>query len=344
MPELDKFVFGQARQDKPDDHGIFRTCARAWATDDKVRGAGSSGGVVTALLVYALEKGLIDCALVAGFDKEQPWRAVPVLATTADEIKAASKSILQPVAPTSLLTAAMEKGFEKIGVVGLPCAVHGLRKMQYDGLARRASERIAVIIGLFCNRQGYFLATKHALIDWCHIDDFRQIESIQYRGGDYPHNFVVKLKNGEKIELQRPLYTARMHGPSGRDRCLMCIDWTAELSDISVGDYFHRITKAGEDPRRSSVIIRTAKGEELFGLAQRDGHIYAEGIPPSDLTSSGGGFEAKKHIAAFRLTQRQRCGWPVPNFHYRPDYSAFKRRTPVSDRGEVLVTGDDPSP
>ena len=194
MPELDKFVFGQARQDKPDDHGIFRTCARAWATDDKVRGAGSSGGVVTALLVYALEKGLIDCALVAGFDKEQPWRAVPVLATTADEIKAASKSILQPVAPTSLLTAAMEKGFEKIGVVGLPCAVHGLRKMQYDGLARRASERIAVIIGLFCNRQGYFLATKHALIDWCHIDDFRQIESIQYRGGDYPHNFVVKLK------------------------------------------------------------------------------------------------------------------------------------------------------
>ena len=328
MPELDNFVFGRARQDRPDDHGIFKNCAKAWATEDMIRSAASSGGVVTALLACALEKSFIDCALVAGFDNEQPWRAIPVLATTADEIKACSQSKQQPVAPNSLLTTAVKRGFHKIGVVGLPCAVHGLRKMQYCGLEPHLSHKIAVIIGIFCGLQAYFEATKHLLVDFCHVDDFSHIDSIQYRGGAYPHTFVVKLKNGEVRELDRLIYTYRTNLPFGRDRCLMCIDWTAELADISVGDYWYH-PKSGEDPRRSSMVVRTAKGEDIVKLAQQEGYVCAEDIPPSELTSSGMGFELKKHIAAFRLAQRQRMGWPVPNFHYRPNHAPFKRDLPV---------------
>lgn len=41
--------------------------------------------MATALLVFALESGMIDCAIVT--DKDDEWRTVSRVVTTADEIR-----------------------------------------------------------------------------------------------------------------------------------------------------------------------------------------------------------------------------------------------------------------
>ncbi|MDD5703659.1 MAG: coenzyme F420 hydrogenase/dehydrogenase beta subunit N-terminal domain-containing protein [Dehalococcoidales bacterium] len=38
--------------------------------------------MTTALLIYGMEPGLIDCVLVAGFSKEKPWKTEAKIATT----------------------------------------------------------------------------------------------------------------------------------------------------------------------------------------------------------------------------------------------------------------------
>ena len=53
-----------------------------------VQGKAQDGGVATALLVQALESGMIDCAVVT--DRDEEWRTVARVATTADEIRAAA--------------------------------------------------------------------------------------------------------------------------------------------------------------------------------------------------------------------------------------------------------------
>ena len=69
LPELEKFIFGKVRENRPDDLGIVIYSGRGYATDAQIRQAGTSGGMTTALLKYALDAGIIDCALVTGFSQ-----------------------------------------------------------------------------------------------------------------------------------------------------------------------------------------------------------------------------------------------------------------------------------
>jgi len=52
-----------------------------------------------------------------------------------------------------------------------------------------------------------------------------------------------------------------------RDRCEMCVDWAAELADLSVGDYWDPQARPGEAAGTSSCLVRTAAGEVILAGA-----------------------------------------------------------------------------
>jgi len=97
MGEMETKLFGQTRN-ADEALGIYKKAvsAKAKAATARVQ----DGGVATALLVQALQSGMIDCAIVT--DRDEEWRTVARVATTAEEIKAAagtkytiSNSVLQ---------------------------------------------------------------------------------------------------------------------------------------------------------------------------------------------------------------------------------------------------------
>ena len=93
VPDLEKFIFGRQRslEDYREHYlGISERCRQGYATDSKIRENGTSGGVATALLVYGMEEGLIDGAIVAAADAKAPWRTVPKFAVKTEEICKAS--------------------------------------------------------------------------------------------------------------------------------------------------------------------------------------------------------------------------------------------------------------
>ncbi|MBT8333736.1 MAG: hypothetical protein KJP19_04820, partial [Deltaproteobacteria bacterium] len=51
-------------------HGVYE----GYAADREIRFIGSSGGILSALSVYALEKGGMDYVVHTGMDKAQPWK------------------------------------------------------------------------------------------------------------------------------------------------------------------------------------------------------------------------------------------------------------------------------
>jgi len=326
LPELEVFTFGRRRPGRREDLGYYLFCAAAHAGDPGVRHRGASGGLVTSLLLHALDRGLIDCAGVAGFSGEKPWRTEPVLASTPDEIKAAAASKYACTPVNAVLGRALERGFSRIGVVGLPCHVHAVRKMQASGEAPGISEKITLVVGLFCAAQFYYEGTRHLLAEWCGIEDFRQIKGMSYRGGGWPGHFVVELKNGQRITVDRHEYVYHLFiAMYKRDRCEMCIDWSSELADLSVGDYWAPHMKPGMEAGTSTCIVRSGPGKRLFDEAAAKGAVVRSAELDPLAVASGVGFELKKHSAALRLEQRRRFGWPVPDYHYLPDRGPFPR-------------------
>lgn len=102
--------------------------------------ATTHGGGTTTLLVYALEKGIIDCAIVM---KDN----TPTLATKPEDIIEAA-GIKFGISPNvSMLHRAIYEGYKKIALVGVPCNVTAARTIQSIGL-----EQLKLIIGIFCPR------------------------------------------------------------------------------------------------------------------------------------------------------------------------------------------------
>ncbi len=335
IPELEKFIFGRERLEGIPDLGIYLEALAAWSTDPAVRKRGAGGGLVTSLLVYALEQGIIDCALVAGFRQNDPCRTEAQLAASKDEILAAAQSKYACVPVNAILNRALAQGYRRIAVVGLPCHIHGLRKMQYAGEPALLAKSIVLMVGLFCASQFYFEGTRHLIVEHLGLPDLHGITSMSYRGGDWPGHLVVDLRDGRRLILDRHRYMYHhLMSAFKRDRCEMCVDWSSELADLSVGDYWEPCAQSGETAGTSSCLVRTPAGREIITGALRNGYIETTEIEASRL-ATGIGYELKKHAAAFRLKQRRRFGWPTPDYHRETDYTPFPREQHLAPETKV---------
>ena len=78
---------------------------------------------------------------------------------------------------------------------------------------------------------------------------------------------MVELGNGERKEVSKfdMVFGGLMH--FRRDRCAMCVDWSAELSDISLADYSGTPVNPGDEASYSS--FWCARTEVRNGIGQR---------------------------------------------------------------------------
>jgi len=302
--------------------GIYRRCMRGHATDEKVREAGTNGGVVSALLIYALEQGVIDGTIVTGMSEDQRWRAVPKIATTRAEIIQAAGSKYMFVSNNALLNEAiLDRHLGRIGIVGLPCHIHGLRKLQLSGKLRKIRESIAFTIGLYCASMPYFECLKHLVTELFEVPSLDAIAKLEYRGGKWPGVFRVTTRKGEIKALPYGSIFYSFSDAFKSDRCVMCRDFSSELADVSVGGYSDPRLKKG----LSSMILRTDLGENLVNGAIETGYIEVSPMK-SDFILGNTGFESKMHGAGYILEKRRKFGWPVPDFHYPTDFRVLPRK------------------
>ncbi|MEM2359157.1 MAG: coenzyme F420 hydrogenase/dehydrogenase beta subunit N-terminal domain-containing protein [Candidatus Jordarchaeales archaeon] len=135
--------------------GPYLNAYLGYSTDHDIRYMSSSGGLVTALLLFALEEGLIDGAIVT---KMEGLEATPIIAENNEEIIAASGSKYCPVPLNIALKRVLEteKG-KKFAIVGLPCHIHGVRKAEKN---KELKEKIAFLLGLFCGGAPTFSGTE----------------------------------------------------------------------------------------------------------------------------------------------------------------------------------------
>jgi len=247
---LDKNVFGAYRNDLA--VGSNLAVVKAKSKDNKIKSTAQYGGVASALMTFALQTGEVDAAILA--KSKDKLRPRPTLARNKrDVLECAGTKYV--VCPTIIgVTDGIRQGTRKIGVVGTPCQVIAVRKMQASRFETDA-KKIGLVIGLFCT---WALSPR--------VYNF--IKSLTGSANvvklDVPpppaNTFIIET---EKKKVEIPLDEIRKFIlPS----CNVCFDMTSEFADISVG------TVEGEEGW-NTVIVRTSLGKKFFRKAKEAGII-----------------------------------------------------------------------
>ena len=259
LDALHRFVFGKGYEDI--ETGPVRRVVMARALDPEFTTRAQNGGVVSALMALALDEGRIQAAILTERDSELLPQGR--IATTQEEVLTCAGSSYVTGYALEALNRGPWQGEERIGVVGLPCQVLALARMKASPLEKRTPvDRVDLVIGLFCT--------------WAL--DYRPFTGfLKERFGDKPIQKLDITPPPERLlnvtvanELhQIPLDEIRAFI---RPSCQVCLDMTSELSDISVG------TVEGEEGW-NTVIVRTARGEDLLRHAEDKGVLETRNYP-----------------------------------------------------------------
>jgi coenzyme F420 hydrogenase subunit beta len=279
-PEIDEFMFGRAR--RPDEvSGIAKDIVLARASDPELHEVGQDGGLVSAILVYALEHDLIDAALVSYLEGDgSTWKAIPGIARTREDVIASAGSRYTYSANT-LAYMDLDKDDQRIALVGMSCQ-SSVPPVMRQRKAGKAGRRLSLNIGLLCSKS---------------FDDsiFEELLEAKY---DLPRAVIKKMNIKGRLQIwthddryvEVPLKECQVFT---REGCKMCPDFAAEHADISTGGI-------GAFNDWTLTVVRTDVGREVMESMERDGWVE---VRPGD--DDPGAIELMN-----KLARKQRARWP----------------------------------
>ena len=238
--KIEETFFGRKRKDTFPENvvGVIKDYNNGYALDPENRDRSYSGGVCSALLVAALEQGLIDAAIVADFDPERPWRAVSKIATTPDEIIKSAGSKYQPHPHLLALKKAVDAGYKKIALTGVACNVDAIRKMQLTKDIEDITDKIEFVCGLTCATHFTILATEYIITKIAGVP-LDQVAEVSYRAKPFPGDFRVISKDGKIFEQDFVFQTLPQMMRFVPEHCRLCPEKVSLFGDITLGDIWH---------------------------------------------------------------------------------------------------------
>ncbi len=230
----------------------------ARATRMRRAASAQDGGVVSAILGYALSRGIIDAAVVAGSGAE-PWKPSPRVAVDADGVFAAAGTKYTSSPTLTGIREAVEMGFRRLGVVALPCQSLAMERLAESEKGRELRSAVVLHIALFCKANLHYdgilrLSARYGFS----LTDVRRfsIRGRELRVG-LPTG-VVKIPLKEVLKFARPA-------------CSRCTDFTGLRADFSVG-------AVGSPEGYSTVIVRSPRALGMIADMLREKWLEARAL------------------------------------------------------------------
>jgi coenzyme F420 hydrogenase subunit beta len=238
-------MFGRPRQVEEVD-GISKDIILAKAVDPEIHQKGQDGGLVSAILLWAMDNGYIDAALVSYLEGDgSSWKAIPGVARTREEILAAAGSRYTYSANTMAYKEAIDGGASKLALVGMSCQ-SSVPPVMVDRKAGKPSKRFALNIGLLCSKT-FDDSIFEELFEAKYGLKKQDMVKMNIKGV-----FQIWMKNGDYHEVN----LKECHAWT-REGCKMCPDFAAEHADISTGGI-------GAFNDWTLTIVRTDIGREII--------------------------------------------------------------------------------
>lgn len=272
VAEIERRVFGRERSPEEAILGIHIGSYSVRAKDTDILRRAQDGGAVSALLLYALEKKIIDYALVSGYTSQQPWKPGPMVARTKQELVGSAGSEYSPGGQVGGMAeiavpnrSVVDYQEERMALVGLPCELQGFWRMNSHWIAApKLGRNMVFTVGLFCSKVFDYQKMMVEYVQGARGVDLRTVTKVNIKKNR------MLIYTGDRLAIDEPV---EVIAHAAREECNICVDYSAELADIAVG-------AIGSGSGWSTVLTRTPRGEDILGGAIEAGYVEAKKLDP----------------------------------------------------------------
>ncbi len=298
----------------PEVRAAFGPVLEIWegyATDAEIRHVGSSGGILSALSLYCLERESMHGVLHVGQHPQNATANQTRMSRSREEILACAGSRYAPASACDRL-ALIETAPAPCVFIGQPVEVTALRRA--IALKPSLESKVGLTLSFFCAGSPATQATLD-LLRQRGIDP-EAVATLRYRGRGWPGMFGVERKLPEtRFE---PLMTYRESwGFLQRYRPFaahLFPDFSGEDADIASGDPWYETVKEGA-AGSSILVVRTERGRSLLRRAVQAGYLELRPAEPWKLLKSQENMIRKRRAIWGRLAALRLLGVPAPRFH-----------------------------
>jgi coenzyme F420 hydrogenase subunit beta len=282
------------------------------AEDPDRRRIASSGGALTALLVYALEARLVDRVVHVAASPDDPVAACVTCSRSAQAILAGAGSRYVASSPLAAIDRILAEG-GTIAFVGKPCDVSALRALAAHD--PRVDRHVRYALSFFCAGIPSRRAIRRMLAAM-NVPE-QELAALRYRGHGWPGNAVAQTKSGLVAEMS---YEHSWGGFLSRDvqfRCKICPDAVGGAADIACGDAWHSDEKGypmlmEQGDGRSLVIARTQAGQRLVGDAVAAGLLSVHPLDVGQIHAMQPAQARRKRLVGARMAGLRATFQPHP--------------------------------
>jgi len=249
----------------------------ACSADEDIRYNAASGGVISGISIFLLERGYIDGLICVKQDEDNPLLNIAFAAFNRQEVLQASGSRYSPVSACTALKEILHDG-KRYAFIGKPCEIDALNELQkyIPELEKKIRLKISLMCACTPSRKGTLKLLKDLNIKPS------EVRKLSYRGNGWLGFFSVETKDGLRYSM--PYFQAWNKYLSRFPclRCAICDDPLGESSDITVGDAWDR-KLLENNSGLSAVIVRTDTGRKYMELALDNNIIKADIVDTDDI-------------------------------------------------------------
>jgi coenzyme F420 hydrogenase subunit beta len=279
-----------------------------YARDPEIRYAASSGGLLSALALYCLEKENMAVVLHTAMDEAKPWTNRTVRSRNRAELLARTGSRYAPASPCDGLRSIQESDRPCV-FIGKPCDAAGanlLRRQRPD-----LDEKLGLVLTFFCAGTPSTQGTLNLMNSLGFSP--HEVAQVRYRGEGWPGRFKVCSNNGKEEES---LSYTESWGRLARYRplrCHLCPDGLGRVADIACGDAWEEFSN-GQDPGRSIVLVRTERGRKILRRAITAGYVILDPVGAAAVLAAQPNLLSRRREIFGRLLAMRLLFIPIPKF------------------------------
>jgi coenzyme F420 hydrogenase subunit beta len=283
------------------------------ATDADLRHHASSGGALSALLVYLLDTGSVDRIVQVAASAASPIENATVESVCAEGVRRAAGSRYGPSAPLADLDRQLASP-GRLALVGKPCDIAAARALaRHD---RRIAEKIPVMLSFFCAGVPSLHGTQ-AILDRLKVDA-GALASFRYRGDGWPGRCTATLSDNASASMSYADSWGGILSKHVQFRCKICPDGSGGFADVVFGDAWHCDERGypafEEQDGRSLVLTRTRSGEDLVRRAIAAGYLTRRDLDDAMIEAMQPSQANRKRLVLSRLAAMAVLGMRWPRF------------------------------
>ena len=247
------------------------------ANDTETRHQGSSGGVLSGLLIHLLERKQVDFVAHVKAASDDPLGNELTISRTRAQVLKGAGSRYAPSAPLAKLHELLAMP-GRFAFVGKPCDVAALRR--YETLHPNITAKVPYMLSFMCagtpSRNGTL-----AILDKFGVQP-EQVKSFAFRGDGWPGKTTAITHDDQRFDTDYATSWGTVLNRHLQFRCKICPDGTGEFADIVGADAWYGkdgYPDFAEREGRSLVLSRTAKGEALVQSAMSANAVSTSPLP-----------------------------------------------------------------